>query len=192
TLRAARLLPRASVVSLRLPLRLRAPARAGRLILRDGRQPRQLAGQSLLGIRQAPEDPRKGFPDLLVVERGHALASVAPAGDVPAIAILGGAPPPSAISPGIDCLGRRSNRGDIMARALDTVSNESLEAWQPDGTRLGAYLHLPFCIERCGYCSFNTAPYTPHAMDRFVAALLREIDLVSRAPWSASVTLRSV
>ena len=79
-----------------------------------------------------------------------------------------------------------------MARALDAAPNESLEAWRPDGTRLGVYLHLPFCVERCGYCSFNTAPYTPHAMDRFVAALLREIDLVSRASWSESIMLRSV
>src|SRR5262249_8678011 len=113
TLRAARLLPRASVVSLRLPLRLRAPARAGRLILRDGRQPRQLAGQSLLGIRQAPEDPREGLPDLLVVERGDALASVAPAGDVPALRKLGGGldgplpspPPAGSVAPAKPALG---------------------------------------------------------------------------------------
>ena len=41
---------------------------AGRL-LRHGRQPGQLAGQPLLGLRQAREDPRQGLPDLLVVER---------------------------------------------------------------------------------------------------------------------------
>src|SRR5262249_56115137 len=63
---------------------------------------------------------------------------------------------------------------------------------RPDGRGLGVYLHLPLWLERCGYCSFNTAPYTPRAMDRFVAALIREIDLVSRASWSRSVTLRSV
>ena len=82
-----------------------------------------------------------------------------------------------------------------MAQAPDDrgdVANAPVGAWKPHGTRLGAYLHLPFCVERCGYCSFNTAPYTPNAMDRFVAALLREIDLVSRSPWSRSITLRSV
>jgi signal peptidase I len=36
-----------------------SPAGANRLVLRDGRQPGQLTGQSLLGIRQAPEDPRQ-------------------------------------------------------------------------------------------------------------------------------------
>jgi oxygen-independent coproporphyrinogen III oxidase len=64
--------------------------------------------------------------------------------------------------------------------------------WVPRGRRLGAYLHLPFCRERCGYCSFNTAPYAAGAMDRFLRALLTEIDLVAGAPWSGAVALRSV
>ena len=65
-------------------------------------------------------------------------------------------------------------------------------AWAPHGNRLGVYLHLPFCVERCGYCSFNTAPYAPGSMGRFLAALLGEIDLVARAPWTRSITVRSV
>jgi len=72
------------------------------------------------------------------------------------------------------------------------VAAERLELWRPRGARLGAYLHLPFCVERCGYCSFNTAPYTPGGMDRFLTALVAEIDLVGRAPWSGTVSLRSV
>ncbi len=72
------------------------------------------------------------------------------------------------------------------------VSDVHIEAWTPRASRLGAYLHLPFCVERCGYCSFNTAPYTPGSMDRFLGALLREIDLVARSPWSRSIALRSV
>ena len=58
-----------------------------------------------------------------------------------------------------------------------------------DAARLGAYVHLPFCVERCGYCSFNTAPYTPGGQDRFLAALLREWDLFHAAPWAGDVTL---
>ena len=50
-------------------------------------------------------------------------------------------------------------------------------------------MHLPFCAERCGYCSFNTAPYTPGGLDRFLTALLRECDLVAAAPWAGRVTL---
>jgi oxygen-independent coproporphyrinogen-3 oxidase len=73
-----------------------------------------------------------------------------------------------------------------------TPSGVSPTAWAPRDPRLGVYLHLPFCVERCGYCSFNTAPYTPGAMDRFLAALLGEIDLVATAPWSQAITVRSV
>lgn len=50
-------------------------------------------------------------------------------------------------------------------------------------------MHLPFCVERCGYCSFNTAPYTPGGLDRFLTALLRECDLTAAAPWAPRVTL---
>jgi len=50
-------------------------------------------------------------------------------------------------------------------------------------------VHLPFCVERCGYCSFNTAPYTPGGQDRFLAALLREWDLFHAAPWAGRVQL---
>jgi oxygen-independent coproporphyrinogen III oxidase len=67
-----------------------------------------------------------------------------------------------------------------------------LSTWAPRSGRLGCYIHLPFCAERCGYCSFNTAPYDPGAMNRFLAALLGEIDLVAQAPWSASIRLGSV
>ena len=57
---------------------------------------------------------------------------------------------------------------------------------------IGAYLHVPFCTKRCGYCSFNTAPDSPGAVARFLPALLGEMDLVARAPWAGAVGLRSV
>jgi oxygen-independent coproporphyrinogen III oxidase len=76
----------------------------------------------------------------------------------------------------------------VQTLATDT----SLSDWIPNANRLGAYLHLPFCAERCGYCSFNTAPYEPGAMDRFLSALCGEIDLVAGLPWAAGTTLHTV
>jgi oxygen-independent coproporphyrinogen-3 oxidase len=67
-----------------------------------------------------------------------------------------------------------------------------LARWAPRSRRLGVYVHLPFCVHRCGYCSFNTAPYAPAAMDRFLAALAAEIELVAAAPWARSVELATV
>src|SRR5687768_17801690 len=79
-------------------------------------------------------------------------------------------------------------RAVSTAAAVDTL----LAGWIPTSSRLGVYAHLPFCAERCGYCSFNTAPYEASAMDRFVAALCREIDLVAGLPWASGTTLQTV
>ena len=67
-----------------------------------------------------------------------------------------------------------------------------IESWVPRAGLVGAYLHVPFCTKRCGYCSFNTAPDSPGAVARFLPALLGEMDIVSRAPWAGAVDLRSV
>ena len=68
----------------------------------------------------------------------------------------------------------------------------SSATWKPSANALGAYLHIPFCTQRCGYCSFNTAPDAPGAVARFVPALLGEIGLAATAPWAAAVHLKSV
>lgn len=65
-------------------------------------------------------------------------------------------------------------------------------SWVPRSRSIGAYVHVPFCTKRCGYCSFNTAPDSPGAVARFLPALLGEMDLVARAPWAGAVDLRSV
>ena len=47
----------------------------------------------------------------------------------------------------------------------------------------GAYVHVPFCATRCGYCDFNT--YTSGELDgttqrQYIGAVLAEIDLARR------------
>jgi oxygen-independent coproporphyrinogen-3 oxidase len=39
----------------------------------------------------------------------------------------------------------------------------------------GAYLHVPFCLRRCDYCAFATWDDRAHLLERYVAALRREI-----------------
>ncbi|HEU0189715.1 MAG TPA: radical SAM family heme chaperone HemW [Mycobacterium sp.] len=54
---------------------------------------------------------------------------------------------------------------------------------QPTPQRpFGVYVHVPFCLTRCGYCDFNT--YTPAELggtnpDAWVAALDRELELAA-------------
>ena len=57
--------------------------------------------------------------------------------------------------------------------------------WQspPADVPLGLYLHIPFCRKRCKFCYFRV--YTDKNssdVERYVAALSREIELVSRLP----------
>jgi coproporphyrinogen III oxidase-like Fe-S oxidoreductase len=56
-------------------------------------------------------------------------------------------------------------------------------AAQPAPVPLGLYLHIPFCRKRCKFCYFRV--YTDKNagdVERYVAALSREIELVSRLP----------
>ena len=38
----------------------------------------------------------------------------------------------------------------------------------------GLYLHIPYCIHKCGYCDFNSHKINAEEMDQYVEALIRE------------------
>ncbi|HWK10766.1 MAG TPA: radical SAM family heme chaperone HemW, partial [Vicinamibacterales bacterium] len=42
-------------------------------------------------------------------------------------------------------------------------------------SRLGLYVHIPFCSSICNYCNFNRGLFDPGLESRYVAALLQEI-----------------
>jgi oxygen-independent coproporphyrinogen-3 oxidase len=48
----------------------------------------------------------------------------------------------------------------------------------------GIYVHVPFCLTRCGYCDFNAYAGLDHLASRYVSALLREAELAA-AEWSS-------
>lgn len=53
------------------------------------------------------------------------------------------------------------------------------------GSAFAMYLHVPFCVTRCGYCDFNTYTLTelgvPGAsLDTYAGAVERELDLAAR------------
>lgn len=41
---------------------------------------------------------------------------------------------------------------------------------------IGLYLHIPFCVSKCGYCDFFSAPATEETIDAYAAALCRSLD----------------
>lgn len=69
-----------------------------------------------------------------------------------------------------------------FSAAIDEVEYRSWLRALPAGKPVSVYLHIPFCREMCWYCGCNTTVARRDApISRYVAALLREIDLVADA-----------
>src|SRR6266705_4871881 len=41
------------------------------------------------------------------------------------------------------------------------------------------YLHVPFCAQKCAYCAFYSEASSGDLVNRYVAALVRELELVA-------------
>lgn len=44
---------------------------------------------------------------------------------------------------------------------------------------LGLYLHIPYCLHKCGYCDFNSHPENQEESSHYVEALLKELKAYS-------------
>ena len=43
--------------------------------------------------------------------------------------------------------------------------------------KIGVYIHIPFCIQKCYYCDFCSKIGTPDSIEAYIYALTREIDM---------------
>ena len=48
--------------------------------------------------------------------------------------------------------------------------------------KAGLYIHFPFCTRKCNYCDFYSIKTNPTAVERFINALIQEIELYSNHP----------
>jgi oxygen-independent coproporphyrinogen III oxidase len=70
--------------------------------------------------------------------------------------------------------------GDDAARAHAALPALCLRATQA----LTIYVHIPFCIQKCGYCDFNAYLYRHDAAQTYLTALRREIvHTATEQPW---------
>ena len=54
---------------------------------------------------------------------------------------------------------------------MNQNSFETETAWKS----LGLYLHIPFCVRKCAYCDFYSVPCEEELMERYCAALKRDL-----------------
>ncbi len=47
---------------------------------------------------------------------------------------------------------------------------------------LGLYIHIPYCLHKCGYCDFNSHKINTEEMDSYVKALLKEMAHYAQGP----------
>lgn len=47
---------------------------------------------------------------------------------------------------------------------------------QEHGKQLGIYIHIPFCVKKCAYCDFLSAPADENVREEYIRQLLREIE----------------
>jgi len=50
-------------------------------------------------------------------------------------------------------------------------------------TDIGVYIHIPFCLKKCGYCDFVSFPYNRKVMATYVDHLVEEIRLTESGPY---------
>ena len=56
--------------------------------------------------------------------------------------------------------------------------------------QLGLYIHIPFCVKKCRYCDFLSAPYSEAKREQYVRALTEEI--AKAAPKFSEYTVDTV
>lgn len=62
-------------------------------------------------------------------------------------------------------------RGREIKRVMEPAENEHNHGKKP----LAIYLHIPFCVRKCLYCDFLSAPAPADRIENYVNLLLREI-----------------
>ena len=56
---------------------------------------------------------------------------------------------------------------------------------------LGIYIHIPYCIHKCGYCDFNSHPIKYDEMETYVDALIVELDYYAQQ-YSSGVIVNTI
>jgi oxygen-independent coproporphyrinogen III oxidase len=70
----------------------------------------------------------------------------------------------------------------IAFRERGAITHAEPAVQKPDAARApvrSLYVHVPFCAHKCEYCAFYSAPPSGDVVNRYVAALVRELELIA-------------
>jgi oxygen-independent coproporphyrinogen-3 oxidase len=69
---------------------------------------------------------------------------------------------------------------NVQSSGSASLSTPGVGRWTSDAPPVGSlYIHVPFCAHKCEYCAFFSETPAGGLMDRYVAALIRELELVA-------------
>lgn len=66
--------------------------------------------------------------------------------------------------------------------SLPGVSQPGLSPVSPQKVPHSLYIHIPFCVKKCRYCDFLSGPQDDETRERYVRALIHEIELQAECP----------
>ncbi len=74
-----------------------------------------------------------------------------------------------------------ADSGDPLPRGGSLISTVARKVAEPRWRwPRAAYVHVPFCAHKCGYCDFASLAGVDHLADRYLTALEREIERDAR------------
>jgi oxygen-independent coproporphyrinogen-3 oxidase len=61
----------------------------------------------------------------------------------------------------------------ILSEAKDLIKTEVVMK------KLGIYVHIPFCVKKCGYCDFYSVKWDEESEDKYIHSAINEIESYS-------------
>ncbi|MEA2012831.1 MAG: heme anaerobic degradation radical SAM methyltransferase ChuW/HutW [Verrucomicrobiota bacterium] len=90
------------------------------------------------------------------------------------------------------------NKVSVHAGMSGTPIDDSSKIWdivknkKSQSAKTALYIHIPFCVARCKFCSFYQSKTNCNELDKYAEYLVRELELVSESLYAQSATINAI